>query len=86
MERSALKEKADGSNDSLETKSYEKQKCYLVNLSRKTKKDYMQKHTPHGSSSKNSWKFCKPLFTNKSTNFDNEIILVEKKKLVSKNE
>ena len=79
MERSALKEKADGSNDSLATKSYEKQKYYLVNLS-------MQKHTPHGSSSKNSWKFCKPLLTNKSTNFDNEIILVEKKKLVSKNE
>ena len=46
--------------------------------------DYFQKHILHGSSSKNFWKFCKPLFTNKMANFDNEIILLEKKKVVSK--
>ena len=41
---------------------------------------------PHGSSSKNFWKFWKPFFTNQITNFDDRIILVENQKVVSKNE
>ena len=41
---------------------------------------------PHGSSSKNFWKFCKPFFTNQITNFDDKIMLVENEKVVSKNE
>ena len=40
---------------------------------------------PHGASSKNFGKFCKPLFSNKTNNFDNKIILVEKGEVVSKN-
>ena len=41
---------------------------------------------PHGASSKNFWKFCKPFFSNKTNNFDDKIILVEKGEVVSKNE
>ena len=65
---------------------YKKQRNYVVNLSRKVKKDYFQKDLPHGSSSKNFWKFCKPFLTNQITNFDDKIILVENEKVVSKNE
>ena len=41
---------------------------------------------PHGASSKNFWKFCKPFFSNKTNNFDDKITLVEKGEVVSKNE
>ena len=41
---------------------------------------------PHGTSSKKFWKFCKPFFLNKATNFDDEIMLVDKGEVVSKNE
>ena len=34
---------------------------------------------------KNFWKFCKPFFTNQITNFDDEIMLVENEKALSKN-
>ena len=85
MRSSALKKKANDLNDSLAIK-LSKKSNYIVNLSRKTKKDYFQKHRPHGSSSKNVWKFCKPFFTNQITNFDDKIMLVENEKVVSKNE
>ena len=39
---------------------------------------------PHGASSKNFWKFYKPIFSNKTTNFDDKIILVKKGEVVSK--
>ena len=35
---------------------------------------------------KKFWKFYKPFFSNKTTNFDDKIILVEKGEVVSKNE
>ena len=85
MRSSALKKKANDLNDPLTIK-LSKKSNYIVNLSRKTKKDYFQKHMPHGSSSKNVWKFCKPFFTNQITNFDDKIMLVENEKVVSKNE
>ena len=40
---------------------------------------------PHRASSKDFWKFCKTFFSNKTTNFDGKIILVEKEEVVSKN-
>ena len=84
MRRSALK-KANNLNDPLSIKLYKKQRNHVVNPSRKVKKDYFQKHMPHGSSSKSFWKFCKPFFTNQITNSE-DIMLVENKKVVSKNE
>ena len=53
---------------------------------RKDKTEYFQKHMPHGASSKNFWKFFKPFFSNKTTSFDDKIILVEKGEVVSKDE
>ena len=86
MKRSALKKRANVSNNPEITKLYKKQRNYVVNLSRKVKKEYFQKHMPHGASSKNFWKFCKPFFSDKTNNLDDKIILVEKGEVVSKNE
>ena len=41
---------------------------------------------PHGVSSKIFWKFYKPFFLNKATNFDYKIILAGKGKVVTRNE
>ena len=86
MKQSALKKRANISNNPEIIKLYKKQRNYVVNLSRKVKTEYFQKHMPHGASSKNFWKFCKPFFSNKTTNFNDKIILVEKGEVVSKNE
>ena len=86
MKRSALKKRANVSNNREIIELYKKQRNYVVNLRRKDKTDYFQKHMPHYASSKNFLKFCKPFFTNKTTNFNNEIILMEKGEIVSKNE
>ena len=86
MKRSALKKRADISNNPEIIKLYKKQRNYVVNLSRKVKTECFQKHMPHGASSKNFCKFCNPFFSNKTINFDNKIMLVEKGEVVSKNE
>ena len=52
MKRSALKKRANVSNKPEIIKSFEKQRNYVVHLSRKVKKEYFQKHMPHGTSSK----------------------------------
>ena len=78
MKRSAFKKKVNVSNNPEIIKLYKKQRNYVVNLSRKVKEENFQKPMPHGASSKNFWKFCKPFFSNKTNNFDNKIILVEK--------
>lgn len=84
MRRYALTKKVNNSNDPLATKLHKRKRSYVVNLNRKTTKDYFQKLTPHGSSSKNCWKCCKVFFINKTTSFSGKIILMEKKKLVAK--
>ena len=86
MKRSALKKRANVSNNREIIELYKKQRNYVVNLRRKDKTDCFQKHMPHNASSKNFLKFCKPFFSNKTTNFNNEIILMEKGEIVSKNE
>ena len=85
MWRSALTEKANNLNNLLAIKLYKKHRNYVVNLSRKVKKDSFQKYMPHGSSAKNFWKFCKPFFINQITNFGDKILPVENEKVVSKN-
>ena len=86
MKRSVLKKRAIISNNPEIIKLYKKQGNYVVNLSRKVKTEYFPKHMPHGASSEIFLKFCKPFFSNKTTNFDDKIILVEKVEVVSKNE
>ena len=51
MKRSALKKRANVSNNPEIIKLYKKQRNYVVNLSRKVKKEYFQKHMLHGASS-----------------------------------
>ena len=70
MQRSALKKKANNLNDLLAIKLYKKQRNYVVNLSQKLRKTIFR----------NICQFCKPFFTNQITNFDDKIMLVEKKK------
>ena len=86
MKRSALKKRANISNNPEITKLYEKQRNYVVNLSRKVKKLYFQKHMPLGASSKKFWTFCKPFFSNKTNSFNDKMMLVEKGEVVSINE
>ena len=85
MKRSALKKMANISNNP-DIKLYKKQRNYVSNLSGEVKVEYCQKHMTHGASSKSFSKFGKPFFSNKTTNFDDKIILVEKGEEVSKNE
>ena len=77
MKRSALKKRANISNNPEIIKLYKKQRNYVVNLTRKVKKEYFKKHMPHRASFKIFWKFCKPFFSNKTNNFDDKIMLVE---------
>ena len=56
MKRSALKKGANVSNNPEIIKLYKKQRNYVVNLSRKVKQEYFQKHMPQGASSMNFWK------------------------------
>ena len=84
MKQSALKKRANISNYPEIIKLYEKQRNYVVIQVEKFRQ-YFQKHMPH-SASKKFWKFCKPFFSNKTSNFDDKIILVEKWEVVSKNE
>ena len=86
MKQSALKKRANISNNPEITKLYKTQRNCVVNLSRKVKTEYFQNHMLHGASSKNFWTFCKPFFSNKTTNFDDKIILGEKGEVLSKNE
>ena len=81
-----MKKRANVSNNPEVIKLYKKQRNYVVNLSRKVKKEYFQKYMPHGAFSKTFWKFCKPFFSNKTNNFDDKIMLVEKGEVVPKNE
>ena len=50
MRRSALKKKVNNLNDPLAVKLYKNQNNYVVNLSRKVKKDCFQKHMQHSFS------------------------------------
>ena len=78
MKISALKKRASISNNPEIIKFHKKL--------RKVKKEYFQKLIPHGASSKKFWEFCKRFFSNKTNNFDDKIILVEKGEVVCKDE
>ena len=73
MKRSALKKRANVSNNPEIIKLYKKQRNHVVNLSSKAKTEYFQKHMSHGVSSKSFWKFCKPFFSNKTTNLTTKL-------------
>ena len=62
MKRSALKKRANISNNPEIIKLYKKQRNFVVNLNRKVKTGYFQKHMPHGESSKTFWKFANHFF------------------------
>ena len=69
MKRSALKIRANISNNPEIIKLYKKQRNYNINLSRKVKLKYSQKHIPQDASSKN---FLKPLIANITPIFKKE--------------
>ena len=73
------KRRANISNNPEIIKLYKKQRNNVVNLSRKVKAEYFQRHIPHDAFSKFFWKFCEAFFSNKTTNFDEKIILRWKK-------
>ena len=75
MKRSPFKIRANMSNNPEIIKLYKKQRNYNINLSRKVKLKYSQKHIPQDASLKS---FLKPFLSNKTTNFVGKIIRVEK--------
>ena len=85
MNESALKKRANISNNLEIIKLYKKERNNVVNVSRKIKAESFEKHMPHGASPINFWKVCQQFFSNKTTNFDNKIMLVEKGEVVSEN-
>ena len=86
VKQSTLKKMSNNSNNPEIRKLYEKQRSYVVNLSRKVNTESFKKHMQYATSSKRFWKFCKPFFSNKTVFFDDTFILVENGEVVSKTE
>ena len=80
MKRSALKKRGNISNNPEIIKLYKKHRNYVFNLSRKIKKEYFQKHMPHGASSKNFWKFSNHSFQIKQINLTTKLYSWKKEK------
>ena len=68
MTRSRLKNKANKSGKQEDLKAYKKQRNLVLKLNRKAKKNFR--------------KLCKPFFTEKGSQYDQDITLIEKKRSI----
>ena len=69
VKQPALKKRSNTLNNLEVMKLYKKQRNHVVNLSVIVKTENFWKHIKHNASSKNSWKFCKPFFSKRTSNF-----------------
>ena len=85
MARSILKNKANKSGKEEDLKAYKKQRNLVLKLNRKAKIDFLKSfiHTENKMKNKNSWKLCKPFFTEKGSQYNQNITLIEKKRSIS---
>ena len=85
MTRSRLKNKANKSGKEEDLKAYEKQRNLVLKLNRKAKKNFLKSciSTNDKMKNKNFWKLCKPFFTEKGSQYDQNITLIEKKRSIS---
>lgn len=86
MRRPVLKKKADNSNDLLAIKLYIKQRNCVVTLSRKTKTTAFRNICRMVHLLRISGSFVNYFLRKKKTNFDDKITLMEKIKVVCKND
>ena len=80
MTRSRLKNKANKSGKKEDLKAYKKQQNLVLKLNRKTKKNFLKSciSTNDKMKNKNFWKLCKPFFTEKGSQYNQNITLIEK--------
>ena len=86
MTRSRLKNKANKSGKEEDLKAYKKQRNLVLKLNKKAKKNFRKSCTTTNDKMKNKniWKLCKPFFTEKGSQYNQNITLIEKKRPISK--
>ena len=85
MHRSKLKNIANKTNRPEDMANYKAQRNLVVNMNRKTKKDFFN-NTNIKEKPKSFWNACKPFFSEKSVGAGEKILLVEHDKIVSNNQ
>ena len=85
MTRSSLKSKANKSGKEEDLKAYKKQRNLVLKLNRTAKKKFLKSciSTNDKIKNKNFWKLCKPFFTEKGSQYNQNIMLIEKKCSIS---
>ena len=85
MTRSSLKSKANKSGKEEDLKAYKKQRNLVLKLNRTAKKKFLKSciSTNDKIKNKNFWKLCKPFSTEKGQQYNQNITLIEKKRLIS---
>ena len=81
MIRSRLKNKANKSQNPIDIAKFKRH--LVTNLNKQAKLQYFEKLSVD-CNSKPFWKACKPYFSNKNSNIQENIMLLEKDKLLSK--
>ena len=83
MIRSRLKNKANKSKNPVDIAKFKRQRNLAANLNKQPKLQYFEKLSVD-CNSKPFWKACKPYFSNKNSNIQENIMFLEKDKLLSK--
>ena len=83
MIRSRLKNKANKSKNPIDIVKFKRQRNLVTNLNKQAKLQYFEKLSVD-CNSKPFWKACKPYFSNKNSNIQDNIMLLEKDKLLLK--
>ena len=83
MIRSRLKNKANKSKNPIDIVKFKRQRNLVTNLNKQAKLQYFEKLSTN-CNSKPFWKACKPYFSNIISNIQENIMLLEKDKLLSK--
>ena len=84
MERSRLKNKYDNFTNEVNKVSYKKQRNFCTNLLKNVKKNYYNNLDINiFNDNKKVWKCIRPFFSDKQTDFQKEIILIEKDEITS---
>ena len=80
MTRPRLKNKPNKSGKVEDLKAYQKQRNPVLKLNRKAKKNFLKSciSTNDKMKNKNFWKLCKPFFTEKGSQYNQNITLIEK--------
>ena len=87
MTRSRLKNKTNTRGKKEDLKAYKNQRNLVLKLNRKAKKNFLKSciSTNDKMKNKNFWKLCKPFFTEKGSQYNQNITLIEKKRSISEN-